>query len=100
MSLGSMYNPPHPGEVLKGLYLEPMGLGITQTAKALGVSRVALSEIVNGRRGISPEMAIRLSRGFDTEAGMWLKLQMNYELWRIKDKKAEIMAEVSPLGQK
>jgi antitoxin HigA-1 len=56
-----MYNPSHPGEIIKKLCLEPLGLFITEAAKALGVSRKTLSSIINGRTGISPEMAIRLS---------------------------------------
>jgi addiction module HigA family antidote len=56
-----MHNPPHPGEVLKALCLEPLNLTVTETARALGVSRKTLSSILNGRAGVSPEMAIRLS---------------------------------------
>lgn len=62
------HNPPHPGEVLKELCLEPIGLSVTEAADALGVSRKALSSILNGRAGISPEMAIRLSMAFGTSA--------------------------------
>ena len=60
-----MHDPPHPGEVLKELCLEPLGLTVTDAARALGVSRKTLSMVVNGRAGISPEMAIRLSIAFD-----------------------------------
>lgn len=63
-----MYNPPHPGEVLKTLCLEPLNMTITEVAKSLGVSRKTLSRILNGRAGISPEMAVRLSIAFDTSA--------------------------------
>jgi addiction module HigA family antidote len=89
-----MHHPPHPGEVLKGLFLDPLGLSITQTARDLGVSRVALSEIVNGRRGISPEMAIRLASAFKTEVKMWLNLQTNYELWQIESRVNDIKSQV------
>lgn len=65
-----MYNPPHPGEIIKELCLEPLGLTVTRAAEALGVSRKTLSAILNGRAGISPEMAIRLSIAFDTSAEM------------------------------
>ena len=68
----SMHNPPHPGEVLKELCIEPLGLSITDAAEGLGVSRKTLSAILNGRAGISPEMAIRLSLAFDTSAESWL----------------------------
>jgi addiction module HigA family antidote len=67
-----MHNPPRPGEVLKSLCLEPLGLTVTEAAKALGVSRKTLSSILNGRAGISPEMAIRLSIAFGTTAESWL----------------------------
>jgi len=76
-----MHNPPHPGEVLKTLCLEPLGLTITESAAALGISRKTLSAILNGRAGISPEMAIRLSIAFDTTAESWLAQQSQYDLW-------------------
>ncbi len=76
-----MHNPPHPGEVLRSLCLEPLGLTITEAAKALGVSRKTLSSILNGRAGISPEMAIRLSLAFDTSAESWLNQQLQYDLY-------------------
>ena len=76
-----MHNPPHPGEVLRVLCLEPLGRTVTETAKALGVSRKTLSAILNGRAGISPEMAVRLSIAFDTSAESWLNQQTQYDLW-------------------
>jgi len=76
-----MHNPPHPGEVLRELCLEPLGLTVTDAAEALGVSRKTLSAILNGRAGISPEMAIRLSKAFGTSAESWLNQQMQYDLW-------------------
>lgn len=75
-----MHNPPHPGEMLRTLCLEPLGLSITETARALGVSRKTLSSLLNGRTGISPEMAIRLSIAFDTSAESWLRQQAQYDL--------------------
>jgi len=77
----NMHNPPHPGEVLRELCLEPLELTITDTAAALGVSRKTLSAILNGRAGISPEMAIRLSIAFDTTPESWLNQQSQYDLW-------------------
>jgi addiction module HigA family antidote len=77
-----MHNPPHPGEVLRELCLEPLGLSVTDTAKALGVARKTLSAILNGRSGISPEMAIRLGKAFDTSPESWLTQQIQYDLWR------------------
>ena len=70
-----MHNPPHPGEVLRELCLEPLGLSVSEAAKALGISRKTLSGILNGRAGISPEMAVRLSIAFDTSAESWLNQQ-------------------------
>ncbi len=76
-----MYNPPHPGEILRELCLEPLGLTVTQAAKALGISRKTLSAILNGRSGISSEMAVRLSIAFDTSAESWLNQQTQHDLW-------------------
>src|SRR5919106_1621061 len=72
-----MHNPPHPGEVLRELCLEPLGLSVTRAAEALGVSRKTLSAILNERAGISPEMAIRLSKAFGTSAESWLNSSLN-----------------------
>lgn len=76
-----MYNPPHPGEILRELCLEPLGISVTAAANALGVSRKTLSSILNGRAGISPEMAVRLSIAFDTSSESWLNQQSQYDLW-------------------
>jgi addiction module HigA family antidote len=77
-----MHKPPHPGEVLRELCLEPLGLTVTRAAAALDVSRKTLSAILNGRAGISPEMAIRLSVAFDTTPESWLSQQLQYDLWQ------------------
>lgn len=77
-----MHNPPHPGRIVKQECLEPLGLSVTDAAKSLGVSRIALSELVNGRRGVSPEMAIRLSKAFGGKPEIWAGLQMQYDLAR------------------
>jgi addiction module HigA family antidote len=79
--LMKMHNPPHPGEVLKTLCLEPLDLTVTETARSLGVSRKTLSGILNGRAGISPEMAVRLSIALGTSAESWLSQQLQYDLW-------------------
>jgi antitoxin HigA-1 len=76
-----MHNPPHPGEVLRNLCLEPLGLSVTDAAEALGVSRKTLSAVLNGRAGVSPEMAVRLSIAFDTTAESWLNQQVQFDLW-------------------
>ena len=77
-----MHNPPHPGEVLRQLCLEPLGLSVTEAAKGLGISRKTLSAILNGRAGISPEMAVRLSLAFSTTSESWLNHQVQYDLWQ------------------
>jgi antitoxin HigA-1 len=82
-----MHNPPHPGEIIKSLCLEPLGLSVTETAKALGVSRKTLSAIINGRSGISPEMAVRLSIAFDTSAESWMNQQTQYDLWHAEQRR-------------
>lgn len=78
----SMYNPPHPGEVIRELCIAPLNLSVTEAAKGLGVSRKALSELLNGKSGISPLMAIRLSKGFGGTPESWLKQQIAYDLWK------------------
>ena len=88
-----MYNPPHPGEIIKELCLEPLGLTITRAAEALGVSRKTLSAILNGRAGISPEMAIRLSMAFDTSAESWLNQQVQYDLWLARQNQRALKIE-------
>ncbi len=82
----AMKAPPHPGEVIRELCLDPLGLTVTAAAKGLGVSRKALSELLNGRSGISPEMAIRLSKAFGGSAESWLRQQMQYDLAQVQQK--------------
>lgn len=88
-----MHNPPHPGEVIKELCLEPLGLSVTDAAKALGVSRKTLSAILNGRAGISPEMAIRLSIAFETSAESWMNQQTQYDLWNAEQRREALQVE-------
>jgi addiction module HigA family antidote len=76
-----MDNPPHPGEVFRERCLRPLGVTVTHAAAALGVNRKTLSAILNGRAGISPEMAIRLSVAFGTTPESWLNQQVQYDLW-------------------
>jgi addiction module HigA family antidote len=85
-----MHNPPHPGEILKSLCLEPLGLSVTDAAEALGVSRKTLSAILNGRAGISPEMAVRLSIAFDTTAESWLNQQTQFDLWHAEQSRKQL----------
>ena len=88
-----MHNPPHPGEILRELCLEPLGLSVTRAAEALGVSRKTLSAILNGRVGITPEMAIRLSKAFGTSAESWLNQQVQYDLWVAEKSLGKIKVE-------
>ncbi len=85
-----MHNPPHPGEVIRELCLKPLGLSVTDAARHLGISRKALSELLNGRVGVSPEMAVRLSIAFDTTSKSWLSMQMEYDLWRVEKKRSKL----------
>jgi antitoxin HigA-1 len=85
-----MHNPPHPGEIIKSLCLEPLGLSVTEAARALGVSRKTLSAILNGRGGISPEMAVRLSIAFGTSAESWLNQQTQYDLWHAEQRRKQL----------
>ena len=85
-----MHNPPHPGEVLRQLCLEPLDLSVTDAAKALGVSRKTLSALLNGRAGISPEMAFRLSIAYDTSAESWLNQQVQYDLWQAEKRRKSL----------
>jgi len=91
-----MHNPPYPRDVWKELCLKPMGLTVTEAATALGVSRRMLSSILNGRAGISPEMAVRLSIAFDTTAESWLNQQVQYGLWKAERKRKKL--RVKPLA--
>jgi addiction module HigA family antidote len=75
-----MKNPPHPGLSIRHDCLEPLGLTVTEAAKRLGVSRKQLSDLLNGRAGISPEMAIRLDKAFGGSAETWYRLQTAYDL--------------------
>ena len=85
-----MHNPPHPGQIIRSLCLEPLSLTVTDAAEALGISRKTLSAILNGRAGISPEMAVRLSIAFGTSAESWLNLQTQYDLWHAEQQRKHL----------
>ena len=85
-----MLNPPHPGEVVRELCLEPLGLSVTAAAAGLGVTRKTLSELLNGHAGISPEMALRLSLGFGGSPESWLQQQALYDLAQARRKVPEM----------
>jgi len=76
----SMKNPPHPGRSIKTACLEPLGLSITAGAKVLGVTRQTLTKVINAKSGISPQMAIRLSKAFGSTPETWLRMQVAYDL--------------------
>ena len=92
--MGTMYNPPHPGEIIREMCLEPLGITVTDAAKALGVSRKALSELLNGHSRISPEMAIRLSIALDTSAESWLIQQAQYDLWHAEQNRNNLHVKI------
>ena len=88
-----MHNPPHPGGIVKRECLEPLGLTVTRAATGLGVTRQALSELVNERAGVSVEMAIRLSKAFGSTPEVWLGMQMAYDLWKARNRAEDISVE-------
>ena len=88
-----MHNPCHPGEVLKEVCLESLGLSITRAAKGLGVTRQALSDIVNCKAGISVDMALRLSKAFGSTPETWLGMQTAYDLWQARHRPETIVVE-------
>jgi addiction module HigA family antidote len=89
-----MLDPPHPGRVVRQECLEPLGLTVTAGAKALGVTRQALNNVVNGKAGISAEMAIRLATAFGGGAEAWLRMQANHDLAQVRKREAEIVSTV------
>jgi len=89
----AMQNPPHPGGIVRRQCLEPLGLTVTRAAKGLGVTRQALSELLNGKTGISTEMAVRLAKAFGLTPETWLGMQQAYDLWQIRDRVDQITVE-------
>jgi len=81
-----MYNPPHPGDIIRDFCIEALDLSVTDAAKSLGVTRKTFSSLLNGRSGISPEMALRLSKVFGRSPEGWLKLQLQYDLWKAQQR--------------
>jgi addiction module HigA family antidote len=89
----TMKEPAHPGEVIRELCLEPLGLTVTKAAEVLGVTRKALSELLNGHAGISPEMAVRLSKAFGGSVESWLRQQMLYDLAQVTKRAEQIQVQ-------
>lgn len=88
-----MHDPCHPGELVKYECLEPLGLSVTRAAKGLGVTRQALSDLINGKSGVSVDMAIRLSKAFGSTPETWLGMQMAYDLWQARERAESIEVE-------
>jgi len=86
----TMKNPPHPGRIVRQDCVEPLKLTITKAAKVLGVTRQALNNLVNGKAGISPEMAVRLSKAFGGSPKLWLRLQANYDLAQLRQDRIDV----------
>ncbi|HJP14141.1 MAG: HigA family addiction module antitoxin [Nitrospinota bacterium] len=95
-----MKNPPHPGKLVKHDCLEPLDLTITKGAEILGVTRLTLSNLVNGKNGVSPEMAIRLSKAFGSSPEVWLGMQMDYDLAQARKKAGKIKVKKFALTSK
>lgn len=85
-----MHDPPHPGEVLRGLYLEPLGLTVTEAVRKIDVTRKTFSELVNGRADLSSEMALRIGAATNTTAESWLTMQSYYDLWQTRKKRKAV----------
>jgi addiction module HigA family antidote len=84
------HNPSHPGEILLELYLKPLNLSVTAASEQLLISRPRLSDIINGRAGISASMALKLSKAFKTSPQLWLNLQANFDLWQANQDNEEV----------
>jgi antitoxin HigA-1 len=90
----SMRNPSHPGEILKELVIDPLGLTVTDVADKLNISRKTLSKVINSRSGITPEMAVRLEMAFSKPAAdHWLRLQNAYDLWHARKHKTALKVQ-------
>ena len=91
-----MHNPAHPGEVIRELCLKPLNLTVTASANALGVTRKALSDLLNGHSGLSPDMAIRLEKIGWSSADHWLRMQLQYDLWQARRRAGKIKVRRLP----
>jgi len=84
--MSRMFNPSHPGEILKEDVLPELGITVTEAARQLGITRVVFLRIINGKAGISPDMALRLAAWLKPSAESWLKMQAAYDLWQTEQK--------------
>lgn len=100
--MSTMHNPPHPGETLRDDVLPALGLSVTDAAGQLGVTRVSLSRLLNGRAGVSPEMALRLERWLGADNGgrasVWLGMQAAYDLWQAQKASRAVLNKIKPLA--
>lgn len=100
--MSRMHNPPHPGLTLRDDVLPALGLTVTETAQALGVTRATLSRVLNGAAAVSPEMALRLERWLGAEHGgradIWLGMQAAYDLWAAEQRAKAVIRKVKPLA--
>ena len=92
-----MHNPPHPGEVLRDGVFTDTGITVTEFAKRIGVTRVMLSRVLNGKAGISADMAVRLAAGLGGNAESWLHMQANYDLWQAEKSLKHAVAKIEPI---
>jgi addiction module HigA family antidote len=92
-----MHNPPHPGDVLRDGAFTDTGITVTEFARRIGVTRVALSRVLNGKTGISADMAVRLSAALGSSAESWLHMQANYDLWQAQKALKREVAKIDPL---
>lgn len=99
--MNRMHNPPHPGETLRDDVLPALGLTVTRAANALGVTRVALSRVLNGRAAVSPEMALRLERWLGVANGgraeVWLRMQAAFDLWAAEKSARPVLRKIKPI---
>lgn len=102
--MAHMYNPPHPGETLREDILPALTLSVTDAASQLGVTRVALSRVLNGRAAISPEMALRLERWLGRDHGgraaVWLAMQAAHDLWNVERGAKQLLKRIKPVERK
>ncbi len=94
-----IYNPQHPGILVRNLCLEPLNLSVTEAADALGVARTTLSKLINGHIGISPEMAERLSIVFNTSDELWINIQAQYDLWKAQQFRKKLKTQLKVFVQ-
>ena len=94
--MSAMYNPPHPGEIIKEDVLEAEGISVTEAARQLGISRVTLSRLLNGKTGVSVDMALRLAQWLGTSPEVWLRMQNACDLWQAQKNKRPRLTSSPP----